>query len=110
VIVIGTNPASLEGRVVNGTGQPVRAATVVMIPEGGLKFRIDHKFAFTDAAGKFQIQGVPPGDYQVYAFEQIEKGDWQDPRAMGAFEGRGTPLHVDEGGKGIIEVVAIPPF
>ena len=47
---------------------------------------------FTDASGAFQIQGVPPGDYQVYAFEQIEKGDWQDPRVMGQFEGRGKPL------------------
>ena len=110
VITIGTNPGSLEGKVVNGAGQPVRAATVVMIPEGGLKFRVDHRFAFSDAGGAFQIQGVPPGDYQVYAFEQIEKGEWQDPRAMRAFEGRGKPVHIDEGGRGSLEVVSIPPL
>jgi hypothetical protein len=109
LIVIGTNPGALEGRVVNGNGQPVPASTVVMVPEGGLKFRVDHKVAFTDASGAFQIQGVPPGDYQVYAFEQIEKGDWQNPTIMRPFEGQGKPLHVNEGGKGTIDLVAIPP-
>jgi hypothetical protein len=108
VIVIGTNPGAVEGRVMNGAGQPIRAATVVMIPEAGLKFRIDHKFAFTDAAGTFQIPNTPPGDYQIYAFEQIENGGWQDPRIMGQYEGRGRPIRVDEGGKATIEVVAIP--
>jgi hypothetical protein len=109
VIIIGTNPGVLEGRVNNGSGQPVKAATVVMVPEGGLKFRIDHKFAFTDASGAFQIQGIPPGDYQVYAFEEIEKGGWQDPRVMGQHEGRGQPVHVNEGGRATLDVVAIPP-
>ncbi|HET9220419.1 MAG TPA: carboxypeptidase regulatory-like domain-containing protein [Terriglobia bacterium] len=108
LIVIGTNPGAVEGRVINGAGQPVKAATVVMIPEGGLKFRIDHKFAFTDTSGMFQIQNTPPGDYQVYAFEQIEKGGWQDPRVMGQYEGRGKPIRVDEGGKATLDVVAIP--
>jgi len=107
VIVIGTNPGALDGRVVNGNGQPVPASTVVMIPDSGLKFRVDHKVAFTDASGAFQIQGVPPGDYQVYAFEQIEKGDWQNPITMRPFEGRGKALHINEGGKGTIDLVAI---
>jgi len=109
VIIVGTNPGALEGRVTDGAGQPVRAAAVVMIPEGGLKFRVDHKFAFTDGSGAFQIPGVPPGSYQVYAFEQIERGNWQDPRVMGQYEGRGKPVHVDEGGKVTLDVVAIPP-
>jgi hypothetical protein len=74
-----------------------------------LKFRIDHKVAFTDASRTFQIQGVPPGDYQVYAFEQIEKGDWQNPAIMRAFEGRGRSVQIDEGAKGSLELVAIPP-
>ena len=108
MIVIGTNPGAIEGSVVNGAGQPARAATVVMIPEGGLKFRIDHKFAFTDASGAFQIQNAPPGDYQIYAFEQIEKGGWQDPRVMGQYEGRGRPIRVDEGGKAALDLVSIP--
>jgi hypothetical protein len=109
VIVVGTNPGSVAGRVLNAGGQPVAASTVVMVPESGLKFRIDHKVAFTDASGGFQIQGVPPGDYQVYAFEQIEKGDWQNPTIMRPFEGRGKPLHVDEGGKASVELAVIPP-
>ena len=108
VIVVGTNPGSLEGRAIDVAGQPVRAATVVMIPDGGLKFRIDHKFAFTDTSGAFQIQNIPPGDYQVYVFEQIEKGGWQDPRVMGPYEGRGKLIRVDEGGKATLEVIAIP--
>jgi len=109
VIVIGTNPGALGGRVINGAGQPVRGATVVLLPEGGLKFRVDHKFAFADASGAFQIEGVPPGNYQVYAFEQIEKSDWQDPRVMRQFEGREKAVQIEEGERATLEVVAIPP-
>ena len=74
VILIGTNPGSLEGRVFDSQPHPVAGSTVVLIPENGLQFRTNHKFTSTDASGKFQITKVPPGDYSVYAWDEVELG------------------------------------
>jgi hypothetical protein len=107
-IVIGTNPGSIEGRVMTNGRQPAGTVWVALLPENKLKFKIDHKFTSTDLEGRFQLENVPPGDYQIYAWEDIEKLAWQEPRLMRAFESRGTALHIDEGRKATIELTAIP--
>ena len=33
----------------------------------------------TDAMGRFHIEGLPPGDYKAFSWEDIETGAWQDP-------------------------------
>ena len=73
--------------------QPAGSVWVALIPENGLKFRTDHKFTGTDSDGKFQLQNVPPGDYKIYAWENIEAFDWQEPKIMRAYESRGTAVH-----------------
>jgi hypothetical protein len=89
--------------------QPAGAVWVALIPESSLRFRTDHKYISTEPDGKFQLQNVPPGDYRIYAWESIEKLDWQESRLMRAYESRGTPVHIDEGRKATIELIAIPP-
>jgi hypothetical protein len=107
VITIGTNPGSLEGRVMNGN-ESAAAVTVVLIPESGQRFHVNHKFTFTDASGRFQIPGVPPGDYKLFAWESIEPGAWQDPDFVRDYESRGHPIHVNEGEKKAVAVSVIP--
>jgi protocatechuate 3,4-dioxygenase beta subunit len=110
VVVLGTNPGTLEGRVVDVRQQPVAAATVVLIPDGGIRFRVDHKFTSTDASGRFQMQSIPPGDYKVFAWEEVERGDWQDPDFVRDYESLGKPVRIEEGGKHVnFEVAVIPP-
>jgi len=57
----------------------------------------------------FKFKAFRRASIQVYAFEQMEKGDWQNPTLMRPFEGRGKLIHVDEGGKAAVELVALPP-
>jgi hypothetical protein len=108
-IVIGTNPGAVEGRVMTERQQAANSVWVALIPENGLKFQTDHKFAGTDSDGKFQLPNVPPGDYKIYAWENIEAFDWQEPKVMRAYESRGTAVHIDEGRKLTIDLTAIPP-
>ncbi len=105
-IVVGNNPGSLEGRVVDASGQPMSSVWVAALPDNGLRFRIDHKYAATSASGQFRIEGLPPGDYTVFAWEVAERGDWQQPEFMRKYEGQGTTVHIDEGGKSTAQVVA----
>ncbi len=53
--------------------------------------------ATTDASGRFRLDRVIPGDYKVFAWNEVGDGDWQDPDLMRAFEERGAPIHIREG-------------
>jgi hypothetical protein len=78
------------------------------MPDHEFRFRVDHRFISTDAEGRFQLPSVPPGDYKIYAWEDVERLAWQEPRFMRNYESRGTPLRVSEGQKTTIEIPVIP--
>ena len=75
---------------------PSPCSTVVLIPEGGIRFRVDHRFTVTDASGRFRIERIPPGDYKVFAWKNIENGAWQDPDFVRPYESSGKLIHIKE--------------
>jgi hypothetical protein len=107
-IVIGTNPGTLDGHVLNDQRQPLASAVVALVPDSALRYRINHKWVSSDASGAFQFKSVPPGDYLLFAWESIESGGWQDAGVMRDYESQGRAIHVDEGGKMTIDISAIP--
>jgi len=98
-IVIGSNPGTLSGRVVDGGNQPVSAITVVLVHDNGLRYRVNEKTTSSDSAGQFDFQSVPPGNYKLFAWDSVERGAWQDPEFMRPFESQGIPVRIDEGVK-----------
>jgi hypothetical protein len=51
---------------------------------------------------------VVPGEYRVYAWEDVEYGAWMDPDFMKPLESRGEAVSVSEGGRQAIQVNLIP--
>ena len=67
------------------------------IPEDRI-YRTDmYKVTSTDMAGRFQLQGLRPGDYKVFAWENIERGTWIDSTFLRQHEDSGVAVHIDEG-------------
>ena len=97
VIVIGTDGGTIEGRVLNSRQQPA-AATVVLIPENGLRFHYIHDFTSTDGSGKFEFKGIAPGDYKLFAREDVEPGAWQNADFLRNYEAQGKLVHIDADG------------
>jgi hypothetical protein len=106
-IVVGTNPGTIEGRVVNDRQQALPATTVVLVHSGGLRSHVNEMFMSSDAAGRFEFQNVPPGNYEMFAWDSVETGAWQDPEFMRSFENRGTAVRITEGGKTSVDVKMI---
>ena len=98
----------MEGRVISRR-QAVGSIWVSLIPDSSLRYHVNHKFVSTDATGRFQLQGVPPGDYHLFAIEDAESGSWQDPGFMRDYESRGTAVHISPNSTIAIDVVSIPP-
>ena len=107
--IVLANGGKLDGAVTNERNEPMANVKVVLVPDFALRSHDElYRNAVTDASGKFKIQGIPAGDYRVFAFEDIADGAWQDVEVLRPVEGRGKPVRITEGGQTAVEVVAIP--
>jgi hypothetical protein len=109
-IVISSNTGTVNGTVLNERQEPSVNCIVVLVPSVERRFRGDlYKSASTDALGRVHLEGVPPGDYKIFAWEDVESGAWQDPDFMRQNEERGRPVRVTENSQTDIELRVIAP-
>ena len=99
-IVLAKNAGSLAERVEDERKQPAGGVFVTLLPDlpTARLYRTDmYKTTSTDAEGRFEIKGLPPGDYKVFALEGFEKDAWLDPEFFKPYENRGLAIKVGEG-------------
>jgi hypothetical protein len=108
-ILLGTDVGEVEGAVQNAAGDPVARARVNVIAYGDHANRTDlNRFGFTDDKGDFKITDVPPGDYKVFAWEDVPVGAPQDPQFRKPFEKQAAALRMEPNGREKVQVTAIP--
>jgi hypothetical protein len=59
--------------------------------------------------GKFQFTNIAPGDYQLYAWQEVESGAWLDSDFLAPFEEKATSVTVTEGSQSTHQLSAIAP-
>ena len=107
-IVLSANVSTLEGLVVNEKQQPAANVSVAIVPDAPYRSRADlYKAGTTDASGHFRISGIAPGDYRLFSWADVEGYAWQDPEWLRVDEGRGQPVHFEEGAKESIQLTLI---
>lgn len=96
-IVISTDAASLSGVVRNAEDEPVPGAEVTLVPVVR-KFQQSRLYprAVADEHGAFQIQGITPGRYEVFAWETIEDTAHWDENFIRVFATRGEEVELEE--------------
>jgi hypothetical protein len=76
-----------DGATLSGTVQPEVSPTgaVLLVPRSpALQARV----ARIDKDNRYQLQGVAPGDYDLFAFDQIDNLEYHDPSFLRAYEDR----------------------
>jgi hypothetical protein len=102
-IVLGATPGSLDAVTVDEKQMPEAGVTVALVPDPSQVKRIDmYRNATSDASGKVHWDGVIPGDYKIYAWEDIESGAWADPEFMRNFEGYSLQSELEWGNEGTV--------
>jgi hypothetical protein len=99
-IVINGSGAAVDGTVLKKDRGVAANATVVLVPqESRRKNAALYKFTRTDDKGRFTMNGVAPGLYTVYAWEQVIAGAWQNKDFLLRQQGRGKSVDVIQSGK-----------
>jgi hypothetical protein len=89
----------VSGVVHDKGGEPIAGATVVLTP--GFRNTV------TDQTGYFTIGSLAPGDYTLFAWNQIQPNRYYDPDFLKSVESRGQPVSLQEGSQEVVNYEAI---
>ena len=109
-VVLSPNAGVAEGAVQNEKQQPAVGATVVLVPQE--KERLDqmsyYKTVTTDQYGRFTIKSIDPGEYKVFAWEDVESGAYMDPEFVKPVENQGASVTIRESSRESLQLKLIP--
>lgn len=99
-LTVSGNGGKVEGLVLTEENLPYSGGQVVLVPEGfALRERAElYKTGVTDQFGKFTLRGVRPGEYKLFAWDDVEPGSWHDPDFLRQYEAKGAKVKVTESG------------
>jgi protocatechuate 3,4-dioxygenase beta subunit len=104
-VMLSPNAGSIDATVINKEGKTVSDATIVLVPDPPRRQRFDlYYVAGSDPNGHLHMDGIAPGDYRVFAWDDVPGDAWQDADFIRSYEHLGKPAHITEGGKENIEL------
>jgi hypothetical protein len=108
-MVLNPNGGQIEGLAKNAKDEPAAGAKITLIPDAGHRsYSRYYKTADADENGHFVIKGVAPGEYEIYAWEDIEEGAYQDPDFIKPYESDGQVVSVKEKAHETVQLKVIP--
>jgi protocatechuate 3,4-dioxygenase beta subunit len=107
-ITLAANPGSIEGVVKNSSKDETMAnVTVVLVPKTEYLGLTDQfKTTISGPQGDFKFTSLPPGEYDVFAFEEIENGAWYDPAIRMQYRDQAKSAKVEKGAIANVELKA----
>lgn len=101
-IVVGTDGAQLTIEMENAL-----PAIALIAPTGKLRDIESHRrFLYTDADGKIPVRGMPPGEYRVWAFEDVDASQLS-PEFLDRHEKFATTVRLAAGQSAVVKVKRI---
>lgn len=102
-VILSTKVAKLDGMVEKQKQDdaPGSALVAKVGPAGELSLLgttgDQTSLAQVDATGKFSFANLPPGEYKVFGFEEVDMGTASDPDFLAKFADRGVTVKIGEG-------------
>ena len=106
-IVLGQPGAIVSGTVRTAEGAALPHASVALAPDApyratGLRYRS----VITDPDGKFEIHGIAPGSYKLFAWPELAGAAYRNAEFMREFEERGRPVNVEKGARYSVDLTS----
>jgi Carboxypeptidase regulatory-like domain len=107
-VLLATDVGTVDGSVKKSNGDPAVRIRITLIAYGNHLSRTDlSRSGFTDEQGKFHLRNVAPGEYKVFAWEDVPVGAPQDPEFRKPFEKQAATLKMESNGHETVELTAI---
>ena len=98
-VVLTNRVNSVGGQIVDDKGAPLADGTIIVFAADAEKWGEDSRFvrsARPDQEGKYQIRGLPPGEYLAVAIDYVEDGMWNDPEYLESIRRYGQKVTLGE--------------
>ena len=109
-IKLSPNGASVSGSVHNDKSEAVGDVVVTLAPASmeAAQKTLFFRQTRADASGKFRFRGIPPGEYRVLAWEEVDNELLGDPEFRAHLDSNGALVKLTEGARETADVIMIP--
>jgi len=108
-IDLGVDGGRMDGVVVDSANHAFAGATVAVVPDATRRNSPDqYRATESDADGHFTLRGIPPGEYKLFAWQNIEPNAYLNDVYMTGFEPLGIQMTIAPNSVGSISVRLIP--
>jgi hypothetical protein len=109
LITLGVGVGQITGMVQDGKQQPAAGSLVTLLPDPLKEERNDlYRMTTADQNGQFTMQGIPPGEYKLIAWEDIDPGSYMDPEFLKPHESRAQKVTVQANSPQQVSLTQIP--
>jgi Carboxypeptidase regulatory-like domain len=103
-VVVSTAGGQVTGTLKAEADASTQGATIVLVPSGNRNRSDLYKMATPDQYGKFTLASIAPGEYKLFAWDNVETGQWMDPDFLQVHENKGKSITIRENAKESIDV------
>jgi hypothetical protein len=99
-IILTNRLTQVTGAVTDSRGEAAPDYVAVLFSTDSARWGARSRFvqaARPDQQGRYEIQGLPPGDYLAVAVEYLPEGEWRDPAVLEALRSVAANLRLEEG-------------
>jgi hypothetical protein len=111
-ILISRRVTEASGQIVDGKGNPVGDATVILFPveeERWFESSRAVRAARPDQQGRWRLMALPAGDYFAIAMDYVEVDAWQDPEYLAGLRDQASRITIPDGGAASANLTLVVP-
>jgi hypothetical protein len=111
-VILTDRVTSVVGQLVDDKGAPLVGGTVLVFATEADKWSEDSRFVRSgrpDQQGKYEIRGLPPGEYLAVAIDDVQEGLWNDPEYLESIRRYAQKVTLREGDAQVISLKLVTP-
>ena len=100
-VVLTNRVTRVDGQLTDDRGAPLSTGTVIVFAENDEKWGDASAFVRTarpDQQGRYELRGLPAGDYLAVALEYVQNGMWNDPQFLESLRRDARRFSLGDGG------------
>src|SRR5204862_7196370 len=111
-VVLTSKITSLSGVLADSKGAPLTDGTVIVFAEDASKWAEESRWIKSvrpDQQGRYQIKGLPPGEYLAVAVDYVEDGLWNDPEYLESIRRHGQRITLSDAESRTLSLKLVTP-